>query len=125
MAMQVSTGAQVECSFGASPAVFSASGEKVAATTPAGVVTDVEEENIPSFGMSSAPTNPDVMAATAAALGTPTPAPCVPVLSPWTPGALRVTVNGVAALDSDSKCMCDWAGVIQVIDPGQERVTIA
>ena len=33
--------------------------------------------------------------------------------------------RGVAALDSDSKCMCDWAGVIQVIDPGQERVTIA
>ncbi|HXT94600.1 MAG TPA: DUF4280 domain-containing protein [Trebonia sp.] len=125
MAVQVSTGAQVECSFGAAPAVFSASGENVAATTAAGVVTDVEEENIPSFGMCSAPTNPDVMAATAAALGTLTPAPCVPVLSPWTPGALRVTVNGVAALGSDSKCMCDWAGVIQVIDPGQERVTIA
>ena len=44
MAMQVSTGAEVSCTFGASPAVFSASGEDVAATTPAGVVTDVEPD---------------------------------------------------------------------------------
>jgi hypothetical protein len=123
MAMQVSTGAEVQCAFGDAPAVFSASNENVAATTPAGVVTDVEPENIPPFGMCSSPSNPEVAAATAAALGTLTPVPCVPVLSPWAPGAAGVTINGITALDDGSECMCAWAGVITVTNPGQERVT--
>jgi hypothetical protein len=121
--LQVSTGAEVECTFGDAPGVFSASSENVAATTPSGVITDVEEENITPFGMCSAPTNPEVAAATAAAFGTLTPVPCVPVLTPWTPGAVGVTINGIAALDDECECMCAWAGVITVSDPGQERVT--
>lgn len=124
MGVQVSTGAEVMCSFGVAPTVFSASSENVAATTPAGVVTDVEAENIPTFGMCSAPANPEVIAATAAALGALTPVPCTPVLMPWTPGATGVTINGVPALDDESVCMCAWAGVITVTDPGQVRVTI-
>lgn len=123
MGLLVSTGAEVECSFGAAPGVFSASGEDVTATTPAGVITDVEEDNITPFGMCSSPMNPDVAAATAAAFGTLTPMPCVPVLTPWTPGAVGVTINGIAALDDESLCMCAWAGVITVTNPGQERVT--
>lgn len=111
------------CSFGATPSVFNASGENVTATTPAGVIADVEAENIPPFGMCSAPTNPEVIAATAAASGVLTPVPCVPVLSPWTPGAVGVTINGITALDDTSECMCAWAGVVTVTDPGQERVT--
>jgi len=34
-----------------------------------------------------------------------------------------VTINGVPALDDESVCMCAWAGVITVTDPGQVRVT--
>jgi hypothetical protein len=117
MAVQVSTGAEVMCTFGAAPAVFSASSENVAATTPAGVITDVEPENIESFGMCSAPTNPEVIAAQGS------PVPCVPVLTPWTPGAAGVTINGIAALDNASTCQCTWLGVITVSSPGQERVT--
>jgi len=45
------------------------------------------------------------------------------VLMPWTPGAVGVTINGVPALDDESVCMCAWAGVITVTDPGQVRVT--
>jgi len=123
MAVQVSTGAEVECTFGDAPSVFSASSENVTATTPAGVVTDVELENIPPFGMCSAPANPEVISATAAAFGVLTPVPCVPVLMPWTPGAAGVAINGIPALDDASQCMCAWAGVITVSDPGQERVT--
>jgi Domain of unknown function (DUF4280) len=115
--VQVSTGAELACSFGAAPAVFSASSENVAATTPAGVITDVEPENIPTFGMCSAPTNPEVIAAQGS------PVPCVPVLTPWTPGSAGVTINDVPALDDASECMCCWAGVITVTDPGQARVT--
>jgi hypothetical protein len=117
MAVQVSTGAEVMCTFGDAPAVFSASSENVVATTPAGVITDVEPENIPPFGMCSAPANPEVIAAQGS------PVPCAPVLMPWTPGAAGVTFNGVAALDDESECMCAWAGVITVSNPGQERVT--
>jgi Domain of unknown function (DUF4280) len=123
MGVQVSSGAEVVCSFGVAPSVFNASSENVSATTPAGVITDVEPENIPSFGMCSAPTNPEVIAATAAAFGVLTPVPCVPVLTPWTPGAAGVTVNGIPALDDTCECMCAWAGVIIVTDPGQVRVT--
>lgn len=117
MGVQVCTGAEVTCTFGAAPAVFSASGEDVVATTPAGVVTDVEPENIESFGMCSAPSNPEVIAAQGS------PVPCVPVLMPWTPGAAGVTINGVAALDNASTCKCTWLGGITVSSPGQERVT--
>jgi len=45
------------------------------------------------------------------------------VLMPWTPGAAGVAINGISALDDASECMCAWAGVITVGDPGQERVT--
>jgi hypothetical protein len=117
MAVLVPTGAELACSFGDAPAVFSASGENVAATTPAGVVTDVEPENIPPFGMCSAPANPEVIAAQGS------PVPCVPVLTPWAPGAVGVTINGATALDDESECVCAWAGFITVSDPGQVRVT--
>jgi hypothetical protein len=62
--------------------------------------------------------NPQVAAATSAAMGTLTPQPCVPVIpAPWSPGASVVTLNGVPALTSDSKCQCTWAGTIEVVDP--------
>ena len=64
-----------------------------------------------------------VIAATSAALGVFTPAPCVPVLTPWTPGAAGVTINDVTALDDASECRCAWLGVVTVTDPGQARVT--
>lgn len=117
MAVQVATGAEVLCSFGDAPAVFNASSLDVAATTPAGVITDVTPENIPTFGMCASPANPAVAAAGV-------PVPCVPVLSPWTPGAVLVTINGIPALDDASECMCAWAGVVTVSDPGQLSVTI-
>jgi hypothetical protein len=81
------------------------------------VITDFTEDNITPFGMCSAPTNPGVIAAQGS------PVPCEPVLSAWTPGAVRVRVNGVAALDAESKCTCAWAGVVSVSDSWQERVT--
>lgn len=117
MGILVPTGAEVECSFGDAPGLFTASGEDVAATVPAGVITDVEEENITPFGMCSAPTNPEVIAAQGS------PVPCVPVLSPWAPGAVGVTINGVTALDDESECTCAWLGIVVVTNPGQERVT--
>jgi hypothetical protein len=76
--------------------------------------------NIASFGMCMSPANPQVAAATAAALGVLTPQPCIPaVVSPWTPGSPVLTVNGQPALDSTCMNTCMWAGMISITFPGQ------
>jgi hypothetical protein len=76
--------------------------------------------------MCSSLANPTVAAATAAALGVLTPMPCVPVTpAPWVPGSPTVMIGGVPALNSTCKCMCTWAGVIQITVPGPVRTTVA
>jgi hypothetical protein len=120
----VCTGASLQCSFGTSPGTFAASGEQVSATSPAGVVTDVAAANVPPFGMCLSLSNPQVAAATSAAQGVLTPQPCVPVLSPWTPGAARVTIGAVAALDDSSQCACSWGGSITVGSAGQTAASV-
>jgi Domain of unknown function (DUF4280) len=71
--------------------------------------------NIKTFGMCNSTANPAVIAATAAAQGVKTPAPCVPATSsPWTPGSVKVSIGAFKALTDNSKCMCMWAGQISV-----------
>jgi hypothetical protein len=124
MPNQVSTGAAVACTFGVAPAEFTASSMDASATTAAGVITDAALENIPTFGMCTSLANPAVASASATAGGILVPQPCVPQLSPWTPGSARVTLNGVSALDDTSQCMCTYGGAITVSFPGQARVTM-
>jgi Domain of unknown function (DUF4280) len=70
--------------------------------------------------MCTSPANPMVAAATAAALGVPTPMPCIPVTpAPWVPGAPTVMISNMPALNNTSKLMCIWGGVIQIVVPGQ------
>jgi Domain of unknown function (DUF4280) len=121
----VCTGATLQCSMGTTPASFAASGQTVSGPTPAGVLTDVGAASVPSFGLCMSLANPQVAAATAAALNVLTPQPCLPVIAgPWTPGSARVTVNGVAALDDSSQCACTWGGSIAVTSPGQPDTTL-
>jgi Domain of unknown function (DUF4280) len=120
----VCSGASLQCSMGTSPATFAASGTEVAATGAGGVVTDVTPENVPGFGMCISLANPQVASATSAAEGTLTPQPCIPVLTPWTPGSAGVTLAGSPALDDASACSCQWGGVITVGSAGQESVTV-
>jgi hypothetical protein len=81
--------------------------------------------NIAPFGMCASIANPTVAAATAAALGVLTPMPCVPATpAPWLPGAPTVLIGGMPALDNTCKLMCLWAGVIQIVNPGQTTVLI-
>ncbi len=115
----VSTGATLQCSFGTTPATFAASGTQALAGAAAGVVTDVAAANVPPFGMCMSLANPQVASATSAASGTLSPQPCLPVLSPWTPGSARVTVGEVPALDDSSQCNCTWGGVVTVSAAGQ------
>jgi hypothetical protein len=126
MGMQVCMGAMLQCSFGMAPstlAVIPEGASLVNATAPAATVMDnAPVANVPPFGTCSSMANPVVAAATAAALGALTPMPCVPVAAgPWAPGSLKVKIGGLPALDSDSKLMCTWGGVIQILVPGQMK----
>lgn len=126
MGMLVTGGAMLMCSFGVAPSsltVLPVSG--VLCDMPAATIMDFAPfVNVLPFGMCTSPANPTVIAATAAALGVPTPMPCVPVTTPWVPGAPNALVGTFPALTSDSKCMCCWGGVIQVTLPGQFKVML-
>lgn len=122
MAIHVCTGAMMMCSFGAAPSTFNATPKMVKTSfMDAGNIMDNKPMmNIPPFGVCMSLANPQVAAATAAALGVLTPMPCVPVIpAPWVPGAPTVLVANMPALNNSSKLMCAWAGVISISVPGQ------
>ncbi len=120
----VCTGATLQCSFGTTPATFSASDTETSAGSAAGVVTDTAAANAPPFGLCMSLSNPQVAQATTAASGTLTPQPCQPVLSPWSPGSTHVTIGEVAALDDSSQCTCTWDGVVTISAAGQTAVNL-
>jgi hypothetical protein len=127
MPLQVCMGAKMQCSFGATPApIVVLPVHKVLTMTPDANINDhVPITNIPTFGMCSAPTNPTVIAATAAALGVFTPMPCVPATpAPWIPTNTTVILDMVPALDNGAKLMCTWLGVITFMDAGETTVNI-
>ena len=127
MAMQVCTGAMLQCSFGAAPSSLAVlPANKVLTATPdANIMDNKPLVNIMPFGMCSSMANPTVAAATAAALGALTPMPCVPVIpAPWAPGSPTVLIANMPALNNSSKLMCAYAGVIQITNPGQTTVMI-
>jgi hypothetical protein len=68
--------------------------------------------------------NPQVAAATAAALGVLTPQPCLPATAaPWAPGSISTKIKKVIpALTNTCTCTCNWAGVITITTPGQVNV---
>ena len=128
MAQQVVAGAMMKCSFGLAPSVLNVLPEArvIVEGRPAASIMDSKPLiNIPTFGMCNAPTNPEVIAATAAALGTPTPAPCVPAtVAPWVPGAPNVLAGGFPPLTNESVCMCTWLGAITIDLAGSLRTMV-
>jgi Domain of unknown function (DUF4280) len=129
MGQLVVSGAMMTCSFGAAPAALSVlpANKANAGGPPAATIMDSKPMvNIPTFGMCQCPANPQVAAATAAALGVLTPQPCIPNTSaPWTPGSPKVMIGGMPALNNSSTCMCTWGGVIQITSPGQTTTNVA
>ncbi len=127
MGFQVCAGAVISCTFGMAPSVLDVLPDTgVFCPTPAANIEDsIPILNIEPFGMCMSELNPEVIAATAAALGVLTPMPCLPVTTdPWFPGADTVIVGGLPALDDLSICLCDWGGVITIEDPGQFDVLV-
>ena len=128
MPKQVINGAMLKCDQGVAPATLTVLpvNQTDGDDQPAATVMDFKPMvNIASFGMCQSTANPAVIAATSAAGGAKTPAPCVPATtSPWTPGSSIVTIQDQKALTDDSKCMCTWAGQITVQNPGQSDIEI-
>lgn len=118
MAEIVVNGASIECPLGkpgkaalvVAPSSMVSAGKQPVATT----MDFAPMKNIPTFGMCTSPSNPQVSAAQGA------PQPCVPVITdPWKPGSPTVKVGNLSALTSSSMCMCKWGGVITIKDAGQ------
>ena len=128
MPQQVCNGATLQCSMGMAPSslvVLPANRVSTGNQPDANVMDYIPMTNIMPFGMCMSPSNPSVAAATAAAFGVLTPMPCIPVTTaPWTPGAPTVMLGKNPTLDSSSKLMCTWAGVIQIVNPGEFTVSV-
>ncbi len=120
MAQKLVDGAILMCTFGVAPSPLSVVIPTVTTETPSANILDaVPMVNIMPFGMCITPSNPEVAAATAAALGVLTPMPCIPVTEVWVPGVPTVMLRGAPAVDVTCKCICAWGGVISPTFPGQ------
>jgi len=127
MGIQVAGGAMLQCSFGVAPGTLNVLPANCVMTgAPAANIMDNKPmANVMPFGMCNSPSNPMVIAATAAALGVLTPMPCIPAIAaPWMPGAPTVLLANMPTLNNSSKLMCNWAGIIQVVVPGQFTVMV-
>lgn len=128
MPQQVCMGAQMMCSFGMAPSnlVVLPTNRVMTNNVPdANIMDHIPMVNIMPFGMCSSPANPEVAAATAAALGVLTPMPCIPnTPSPWVPGGVTVNLGNFTTLDNVSQLMCIWGGVITFVDAGEETVMV-
>jgi Domain of unknown function (DUF4280) len=128
MPLQVVNGAQLTCSFGAAPSTLTVLPINRTSTNnqPEATIQDyLPMVNIMPFGMCLTPSNPQVAAATTAALGVLTPQPCLPVTTaPWVPGSPLVAIAQQPALNNTSMCLCQWGGVITITNPGQQTKNI-
>ncbi|QTH40285.1 DUF4280 domain-containing protein [Cohnella sp. LGH] len=127
MGQLVCGGASLQCSFGMAPGMLNVL--PVNRTTTAMPIANIMDNkpfvNIAPFGMCNSMANPAVASATAAALGVLTPMPCTPAIAaPWVPGSPTVLVANMPALNNSSKCMCNFGGVIQIVNPGQMTIQV-
>lgn len=117
------------CTFGTAPGSFNTASQTACLICgkPAAVITDVAANtNISPFGMCTSAANPQVAAATAAALGVLTPQPCVcAAAGAWIPVKPQILIGGKPCLSSDSKLICaNGMGVISIQSPGQTKVNL-
>jgi len=127
MGVFVCGGASLMCTFGAAPGTLNVlpSNKTVTSMPFANIMDNKPMVNIAPFGMCMSMANPQVAAATAAALGVLTPQPCIPnTAAPWAPGSPTVLVGNMPALNESSKLMCNWGGVISITFPGQTQTMI-
>ena len=116
MGQLVVSGAVISCSFGTAPASLNV-------TSQTKCLIQGKPINIPPFGMCISMANPQVAAATAAALGVLTPCPCTLVAAgTWISNKPDCLISGIPCLDSGSTLTCAFgAGMISVGMPAQTK----
>lgn len=128
MPLQVCMGASMMCTMGMAPSslvVLPINRVMTQEVPDANIMDHIPMVNIMPFGMCMSPANPEVAAATAAAMGVLTPMPCIPVTpSPWVAGAPTVLLAEQPTLDNISQLMCTWGGVITFEDAGEMTVNV-
>jgi len=123
MAQIVCTGGVCTCSFGTALGNISVTSQTsvLAEGKPAATIQDCQMANISPFGMCTSMANPQVAAATAAAMGVLTPQPCM--LMPagtWIPTKPSVIIGGKPVLTNDCHLTCsNGMGQISITSPGQ------
>jgi hypothetical protein len=125
----VVNGAQIKCSQGIpgkAVLIVLPTPRVTAGDMPVATVMDFKPmANIPTFGMCNSSQNPTVIAATSAAQGVHTPAPCVPSpMKQWSPGSAKTSVGNLPALTKDSTCNCMWGGSITIDSEGQQKASV-
>lgn len=122
----VCMGATLQCSFGMAPSSLMVTvplRPKCGNMLMANIMDIAPMSNILPFGMCQSLANPTVASATAAAMGTLTPMPCIPVITaPWAPPG-QVKLMNMPALINNAKCICAWGGVISVNNPSGSVMT--
>ena len=127
MGMIVCGGAMCLCSFGTAPSTLQVMPQNKTLTSMpiANIMDNKPFANIMPFGMCTSLANPQVASATSAAMGVLTPMPCTPnTASPWMPGSPTVLSANQPALNNTSKLMCNFGGVIQITNPGQQKIMV-
>jgi len=121
MAKIVCQGTLLQCNFGVAPMpmIVLPEHKTLAGVLPVANINDhLPMANIPSFGLCSCLKNPEVQAATTAALGVLTPMPCMPVTTKaWESGASQLKLAGKPVVTEQSTLKCQWGGEIKVIKP--------
>lgn len=128
MGLAVCMSAMCNCTFGMAPSSLMVTPENktINGSLPVATIMDnVVGKNILPFGMCNSLANPQVAAATSAAMGVLTPMPCLPVITaPWAPGSPQVMINNKPALNNSSKLMCAYGGVISIGNPGTNNLQV-
>lgn len=128
MPFHVCDGAILNCTMGAAPSALGVLPDKQCNTSnkPAANIMDHKPfVNIKPFGLCKSPLNPATAAATTAALGVLTPAPCTPnTPAPWMAGSPTVLLKFMPALNKSSMLMCVALGTISINFEGESTEKI-
>jgi hypothetical protein len=119
----VCSGAMMRCTMGTAPAKLTVLPTRtvyLAGQPQANISDNKSMVNLAPFGLCRSLAFPATAAATAAALGTLTPMPCMHnTPAPWIGGKMDKLLQGQPALLKSCKCMCMWGGTISLITDGQ------
>lgn len=121
MGILVGMGAQCVCSMGLTPTPLMILPQKKVFGENKPIATAQDNKpmvNIMPFGICKSPANPGVKPPVMQG-------PCVPnTAAPWAPCSSTVFVGGVPALTNNSKLVCNYGGVISIMNPGITKVMV-